>query len=397
LDGNQWLFVAQAAEEAPPGYNDLYSLSVATRSVRNLSAGLQASLLGKPVWVLNEPWQGIEQGTLQGYARLAGDRLEPIGFEQPVVSGLDCDAKHSACVWLGQSVSTPPALYFSRKAGRAAQRLETPNLLPAAWPATDVRRVRYDNEGLTLEGLLFLPAVGKGKTPLIVDVHGGPTGVWTQHFEPLIPFLVGQGFAVFRPNPRGSTGYGARFAAANRNDLGGGDYRDVMAGTDAVLAQYPMDADRLVLMGYSYGGEMAGFVECKTDRFKAIISAAPVIDQQSEYGTESNSWYDRWFYGKPWENPEAAWRQSPLAGVSRAKTPFLLIQGEADVTDPLGQSQEMYRALRQAGVHVELVQYPREGHPPLSQGMRGMPTQEPWHGFDVRQRLIKFIREAFAP
>jgi dipeptidyl aminopeptidase/acylaminoacyl peptidase len=147
-------------------------------------------------------------------------------------------------------------------------------------------------------------------------------------------------------------------------------------------------------MGYSYGGEMAGFVEGKSDRFKAIISGAPVIDQQSEYGTERGSWYDRWFYGKPWENAAAAWRQSPLSTVAHAKTPFLLIQGEADQSDPLGQSQEMYRALRQAGVKVEMIQYPREDHVPLAHGFVGFPSQEPWHGFDARQRMLNFINAA---
>jgi dipeptidyl aminopeptidase/acylaminoacyl peptidase len=147
-------------------------------------------------------------------------------------------------------------------------------------------------------------------------------------------------------------------------------------------------------MGYSYGGEMAGFVEGRSERFKAIISGAPVIDQQSEYGTENDSWYDRWFYGKPWENAEAAWRQSPLSGAAHARTPFLLIQGEADGTDPLGQSLEMYRALRQAGVKVEMVQYPREDHGPLARGLLGFPSQEPWHGFDVRQRMLTFIDAA---
>jgi dipeptidyl aminopeptidase/acylaminoacyl peptidase len=243
---------------------------------------------------------------------------------------------------------------------------------------------------------LYLPP-GAGKVPLVVDVHGGPTGAWLDRFEPLLAYCLAQGWAVFRPNPRGSSGYGAEFAAANKNDLGGGDYRDIMSGTDAVIARFPIDTNKLALMGYSYGGEMAGFVEGMTDRFKAIVSGAPVIDQYSEYGTEDQSWYDRWFYGKPWEHPEDVWRQSPLAHVAHAKTPFLLIQGEVDVTDPLGQSQEMYRALRQVGVKVEMVQYPRVGHPPLSLGMRGFPTQEPWHGYDVRQRITKFIGAAFGP
>lgn len=140
---------------------------------------------------------------------------------------------------------------------------------------------------------------------------------------------------------------------------------------------------------------MAGFVEGKTNRFKAIISGAPVIDQYSEYGTENGSWYDRWFFGKPWEHVPDAWRQSPLSGSAHASTPFLLLQGEDDKTDPLGQSQEMYRALRQMGVPVELVTYPREDHGPLVRGIVGQPSSEPWHGFDARKRIAEFYLKAF--
>ena len=182
---------------------------------------------------------------------------------------------------------------------------------------------------------------------------------------------------MLETNPRGSTGYGAAFAAANKNDLGGGDYQDIMTGVDTVLAKFPIDANKMALIGYSYGGEMAGFVEGKTDRFRAIVSGAPVIDQMSEYGTESSSYYDRWFYGFPWEHQQDAWRQSPISGVAHAKTPFLLLQGKDDTTDPAGQSEEMYRALRQAGVTVELVEYPRENHGPLARGMLGSPAANP--------------------
>ena len=140
---------------------------------------------------------------------------------------------------------------------------------------------------------------------------------------------------------------------------------------------------------------MAGFVVGKTNRFKAIVSGAPVIDQFSEYGTENDSWYDRWYFGKPWEHFEDAWRQSPLSGASKASTPFLLLQGETDKTDPVGESQQMYRALRQMGVPVELVVYPREDHGPLARGIYGTPTSEPWHGFDARRRMVEFIQRAF--
>jgi dipeptidyl aminopeptidase/acylaminoacyl peptidase len=396
-DGSRFYFLAQAARDTPPSYSDLYLMNWGDRSIRNLSADFLGSFTGpRPVLVERDVMQPAEFGTGKGYVRVRANKLENVPFDAPNVSGLDCDAKHVSCIWLGQGSGEPPALYFGRRPGRDAQRLNTPELLPAKWTLTAAKIVHWRNEGQDLEGLLFMPEPAGAKMPLIVDVHGGPTGVWSSAFEPMVQFFLGQGWAVFRPNPRGSSGYGAAFAAANKNDLGGGDLRDIMSGTDAVIAQFPIDDRKLALVGYSYGGEMAGFVEGKTDRFKAIVSGAPVIDQQSEYGTESNSWYDRWFYGKPWDHAEAAWRQSPLAHVAAAKTPFLLIQGESDVTDPLDQSREMYRALRQVGVHVEMMQYPREGHSPLSAGMRGFPSQEPWHGFDVRQRVVKFISAAFA-
>lgn len=390
-DDSRLYFLAQAAKDAPPGYPDLYVLGLADRTVKALTADFAGTLASAPVLVGREVWLGANVGTRRTYTRLQADKLQQVPFDLPSVSALDCDAKHRNCVWLGQSTGQPTSLYFAKSPGNAAKRLNTPDLMPGAWPAVQSKVVQWSNEGFNLEGLLFLPPNATGKVPLIVDVHGGPTGVWSQDFQPLTPFLVGHGWAVFRPNPRGSTGYGVAFVAANKNDLGGGDYRDIMTGVDAVIASQPVDPDRLVLMGYSYGGEMAGFVAGKTNRFKAIISGAPVINQLSEYGTEDSSWYDRWWYGKPWVNFADAWRQSPLAYAANVKTPFLLIQGDSDVTDPLGQSQEMYRALRQEGVHVEMVQYPREGHRTLSRGMQGFPAQEPWHGFDVRQRIVKFI------
>ena len=177
--------------------------------------------------------------------------------------------------------------------------------------------------------------------------------------------------------------------------MGGGDYRDIMAGVDAVIADYPIDEKKMALIGYSYGGEMAGFVAGRTDRFRALVSGAPVIDQFSEYGTEDSSWYDRWYYGLPWRNFADAWRQSPLSTAHKARTPFLLLQGEDDTTDPPGQSWEMYRALRQEGVPVELILYPRSNHGVLGAAFAGRVSREPWHGVDLRRRMINFIQGAF--
>jgi len=397
-DGSHFFFRAQATADAPPGYDDLFALNLDDRSVRNIATTTVGGSLGAEDPVSSGPTmlQAVQLGFRRGYVRIGGAKPEELRFDRPVVRGLNCSAKVGPCAWLAESGTQPPALYFAPQPGQSARLLNTPNLLPATWETPTVHVVRWKNQGLDIEGMLYLPPqTSSGKVPLIVEVHGGPTGAFVDSFAPITAHLLAQGWAVFKSNPRGSTGYGAAFAAANKNDLGGRDLKDIMTGIDAVLAAYSIDPNKLALMGYSYGGEMAAFVEGKTGRFKAIISSAPVIDQQSEYGTEDESWYDRWFYGKPWEHRDDAWRQSPLAYAAHARTPFMLIQGEGDTVDPLGQSLEMYRALRQQGVPVQMLQYPRDNHGPLAMNMYGFPSTEPWHGFDARRRLVQFIKTAF--
>ena len=203
---------------------------------------------------------------------------------------------------------------------------------------------------------------GSAPRPLIVLVHGGPTGRWSDNFEAWGQLLAQRGYAVLYPNVRGSTGYGQSFVEANRADWGGGDFKDVMAGVEAMIARGLADPERLAIGGWSYGGYMAAWAVTQTTRFKAAVSGAPVIDLASEYGTEAGSAYDEWFYGLPYEKPEGFIKSSPITHVKHAKTPTLLLQGEGDTTDPIGQSQQFYRGLKRYGVEAELVLYPREGH-----------------------------------
>jgi dipeptidyl aminopeptidase/acylaminoacyl peptidase len=230
---------------------------------------------------------------------------------------------------------------------------------------------------------------------MIFRAHGGPTGAFTQRFDPFVQWLTSQGWAVLEANPRGSTGYGWRFVAANRNDLGGKDFEDEMAGLDWALENEPVDPHRLGMFGYSYGGEMAAYIEGKTSRFAAIVAGAPVIDQFSEYGTEVGHYYDRLFFGRPWMHVKSALRQSPLSYAKNAKTPLLLLQGQADTTDPLAQSEEEYRALFEDGVPVRLVTFPRDNHIPLFEAIVGMPSNEPWHGYEARRQIRAWFRDHF--
>jgi dipeptidyl aminopeptidase/acylaminoacyl peptidase len=407
-NGNQIVFSAATPEDAPPGYDELFALRVGEAGAKplRLSAGFAGQLNASALF-FTQDGSVITPAAVGTHATVVRIGLDgkraptPIDLGAPVISGITTNRKQTGWLWLAESGAQPQKLCFAQHLGDGCTALSLPEMAPANLRFVEPELVQWKSDGFTIDGLMYLPPdagptkkVPGAKVPLVVDVHGGPFGAFENRNDAFVAFLVGHGWAVLRPNPRGSSNYGAKFAAANKNDLGGGDYRDVMAGVDAALAKYPLDPSKMALMGYSYGGEMAAFVEGKTDRFKAIISGAPVIDQFSEYGTERGSWYDRWYFGKPWEHLDDAWRQSPLAGVAKAKTPFLLLQGQSDSTDPLGQAEEMYRALRQEGVPVELVTYPREDHGPLAIGMFGRPSPEPWHGYDGRQRLVEFLEKA---
>ena len=406
-DDRSLLFRAQAMRDAPPDFHDLYMYDVAAKVTRNLTDGLDGSIddfsVDEMPSAISMPDGScvtlIVGGVEARVAQIAPGAIKPMLLTLPMtaVTRVATNAAQTGWVFLGSSGGRPPELYFATDLTATPKKLSIPSLLPEHVRTTAPTRISWKNEGLTIQGLLYLPPEAeRGRVPLIVQVHGGPTGLYVDQFDPFVDFLLGHGWAVLKTNPRGSLGRGAAFAAANKNDLGGADYRDIMKGVDYVSKSAPIDHLRMALIGYSYGGEMAGFVEGKTQRFKAIVSGAPVIDQYSEYGTEDESWYDRWFFGKPWERWSDAWRQSPLSGVAHARTPFLLLQGQNDTVDPMGQSQEMYRALRQMNVPVDLITYPRVNHVPLESAIFGNPSDEPWHGFDARRRIVAFIEKSFA-
>jgi dipeptidyl aminopeptidase/acylaminoacyl peptidase len=193
-------------------------------------------------------------------------------------------------------------------------------------------------------------------------VHGGPTGAWTNRFDALTQLLVTRGYSVLLPNIRGSIGYGEKFVEANRADWGGADFKDVMAGVDEMVRRNIADPNRLGICGWSYGGYMAEWAITQTDRFKAAVSGAGMADLATEFGTESSPVYDEWFYGTPYENLVGFQKSSPITYIKNAKTPTLILQGDADTTDPISQSQMLYRGLKRYNVPAEFVVYPREPH-----------------------------------
>ncbi len=282
-------------------------------------------------------------------------------------------AADGALVFAGDTTTQAPELWLKPASG-PARPVTTLNAQWSSRPVVAPEFVKYRSfDGKEIEAALLKPsapgadpaAVGlrpSSASPLVVLVHGGPTGRWTDTFDSWGQLLVQRGYAVLYPNVRGSTGYGAAFVEANRGDWGGGDFKDVMAGVDWAIANGIADPARLGIGGWSYGGYMSAWAVTQTTRFKAAVSGAPVIDMASEFGTEDSSAYDEWFYGTPYERIDAFVKSSPITFVKSARTPTLLLQGEADETDPVGQSQQFYRGLKRYGVDTDLVLYPREPH-----------------------------------
>ena len=281
-------------------------------------------------------------------------------------------APDGTVVFVSETATRAPELWIKTPAA-AARAVTTFNERWSSRPIVAPEFVKYKSaDGTEIEAALLLPSVvsglsqtgsGSSRTlPAVILVHGGPTGRWADVFEPWGQLLAARGYAVLYPNVRGSTGYGQRFVEMNRADWGGGDFKDVMAGADWLVARGIADPNRLGIGGWSYGGYMAAWAVTQTSRFRAAVSGAPVIDMASEFGTENGSAYDEWFYGTPYEKLDGFIKSSPMTFVKNVKTPTLLLQGEDDATDPIGQSQQFYRGLKRYGVDSDLVLYPREPH-----------------------------------
>ena len=270
-----------------------------------------------------------------------------------------------------ETPNAPADVYVSDLSFAAPRKLTdvNPQLRNLALGQTEVVKWK-STDGTPVEGVLLKPVgyVQGQRYPLLVEAHGGPTGATSAGFKANwgSPGQVwaGAGWAVLYPNPRGSTGYGEKFTRANIMDWGGGDYRDIMTGVDALVQRGLADSTRLAFEGWSYGGYMTAWTVSQTSRFKAARMGAGLSDLQSMYGTTDIPGYiGTFFSGVPTAKTLDFYRaRSAITFVDQVTTPLLILHGGSDERVPVGQAMEYYRALRDRGKTVQLVFYPREGH-----------------------------------
>ena len=224
-------------------------------------------------------------------------------------------------------------------------------------------------DGTAIEGILFTPPdfSVKKKYPLLVVIHGGPTGVDqpvvnADRYYPIERF-VAKGALVLRPNYRGSAGYGEKFRALNVRNLGVGDYADVISGVDSLIAKGWVDKDRVGAMGWSQGGYISAFITASSDRFKAVSVGAGISDWMTYYAnTDITPFTPQYLHATPWDDPEIYKKTSPISYIAKAKTPTLIQHGENDRRVPIPNAYELRQALEDRGVPVKMVVYKGFGH-----------------------------------
>ena len=235
-----------------------------------------------------------------------------------------------------------------------------------AWGKSE--SIEYTNGALHVQGWLLYPANydPAKRYPVIVSVHGGPSGAvtprWPSAGYGAVPFSA-LGYFVFMPNPRGSFGEGEKFTQANIRDFGYGDLRDILAGLDVLEKRFPIDKGREGVTGWSYGGFMTMFAVTQTHRFKAAVAGAGISNWQSYYGENSiDQWMVPFFGATVYDDPAIYAKSSPINFIKNVRTPTLLVVGGRDGECPAPQSFEFWHALRELGAKTQLVIYPDEGH-----------------------------------
>ena len=383
--------IAYLTNHSNPGFRTSLMLAKADGSdARNISEKFELNA-GEPVWAHDGKTIYFSSETFESEevfeANVAAGSVRQLTEKGGVITlaGISKDGRTAVGTWTDPT--HPSEVFRSDLHFRKIEPITEQNawLKDYAIASAEVLRWKSSKDGMEVEGVLTKPVDfdGSQKYPFLLNPHGGPTGASLLSFNPEEQVMAANGYLTLEPNFRGSTGRGEKFATANQNDWGNGDYKDDMSGMDAVVQKGWADPDRLGAFGWSYGGYMTFWMDTQTDRFKAISPGAGLPDLYSMYSqTDIHSYLQLFFNQKsPWDNFEEYWQHSPMKYVDQVKTPTMILHGQADTRVPLPQAEEFYQALKERKIPVEFIIYPRENHG----------FGEPRHVQDRWQRYLVFF------
>jgi dipeptidyl aminopeptidase/acylaminoacyl peptidase len=306
-------------------------------------------------------------------------------------------------VYLADDPAHPDEVFSSELDGSHERQLTFHNReLLSEVSLSQMERLSWKSaDGLTIEGFFLRPAGWQAgrKYPMILNIHGGPNGMFGFHWSMDEQVYASNGYAVLMTNPRGSSGYGTKFQRAVAGEWGGKAYQDIINGVEATLVRNPwVDRDHLGVVGHSYGGFMTDWVVTQTNMFKAAIAISGIADFISVEGTRDGAYgHSRDFGGDLFTSFDTFWKYSAVRLASKVKTPILLLHGEVDNRVPVSQAEEYFRAIKHFGGTAELVIFPRENHMlPVSAEPKHLVETYQWrlYWFD---RFVKGNAKALPP
>jgi dipeptidyl aminopeptidase/acylaminoacyl peptidase len=333
------------------------------------------------------------KGTEERLYRIDGPKATKLPGQPGSYSGLSAPRSGNGLLLRFSSINHPGQVYLAADVlhpDRAtaltsfnpifAERAQ-PDWQPYSWKSKD---------GVTVEGVLIFPPGIHPGTPaarhlrMFTFIHGGPADADGDKFGAdwydWATLAATDGWLVFRPNYRGSSGYGDDFMLQIAPHLVSKPGEDILAGVDALVKDGYADPDKLAIGGYSYGGYMTNWLITETTRFKVAVTGAGAVEHAANWGNDDVTYDDAWYLnGKPWETPEIYQSEAALFRMNRVKTPTHIVQGQSDVRVSYLEGVTLERALEQLGVDHSFLVFPGEGH--------GL-ARNPWHGYiKVREEL----------
>ncbi len=401
-DGKYVAFRTTNRQSDPIGLSDLAIVNITEKEITKLpdTFDRQASLVD---WVGNDLYYSEDQGTARVLKTMSVNRASSsseMNFtinENSLGAATGVSARYSVSpngeiAMTYQSLTDPEEVYFIKHKDIDPKQLSYINQDVEYKELAKTEIIQWKSkDGTAVEGLITYPiGYEKGKRyPVVINVHGGPNGVFSQRFAGrpsiyMLQYFAQQGYVVVQPNPRGSSGYGKAFRYANFKDWGYGDFEDVVSGVDKAIAMGVADPNNQFLMGWSYGGYMTSFAVTKTDRFNAASMGAGLPNLVSmTTTTDIPDYLVAHMGGEYWNDYETYEKHSAMYGIKNVITPTQVIHGQNDLRVPFTQGQEFYVALQRLGIDTEMIVYPRTPHGP----------REPKFLMDVAPRIIAWFEK----
>jgi len=372
----------------------IYSLDVGTGAVTRLGAAFHGSwediTVAADGTVLAAGLTGMDQRVY----RVEGDKAEVIVAEAGNEANLDVARQSGEVSFTHSTITDPTQVYVAHGVATMNQASAVTAFNPVFGERAQVEWKPYrwkSGDGAEVEGVLIYPPGKMGEThlPMLTLIHGGPADADGDRFGAdwydWATLAATNGWLVFRPNYRGSSGYGDEFMLGIRPHIVSAPGRDILSGVDALVKEGIADPNRLTVGGYSYGGYMTNWLITQTTRFKAAVTGAGAVEHAANWGNDDLTWDDAWYLsGTPWEKPELYQSEAALFQLNKVTTPTHIVGGNADNRVSHLEQVLLERALQRLNVPHDLLVFPGENHPL---------DKNPWHGYIKVRDELKWLEK----